>query len=176
LKTIYVYCIECLLMWSNKKHLKIPNSNSEVVNRKTDNTMVKIKMPRTIWQNNCMYTLRRNIQITANNPKYSIHEQNYCTTSNICPFPFGHCIVWSPSIYGFWLYQWYLQIVLGILILTIVLSVFRFTTSEFEFGIFRRRSYNTMAKRKRTNITSGTIILLMNWIFGVICSYLNIST
>jgi hypothetical protein len=39
----------------------------------------------------------------------------------------GHCIV-SPSIYGFWLPLWYL--------LAIVLSLLRFTASDYPFGIF----------------------------------------
>ena len=42
---------------------------------------------------------------------------------------FGHCIVRTSSIYGFWLLLWY--------ILVIVLSVFRlFTASDYSFGIF----------------------------------------
>ena len=42
---------------------------------------------------------------------------------------FGHCIVRTSSIYGFWLLLWY--------ILVIVLSVFRlFTTYDYFFGIF----------------------------------------
>ena len=42
---------------------------------------------------------------------------------------FGHCIVRTASIYGFWLLLWY--------ILVIVLSVFRlFTTYDYSFGIF----------------------------------------
>ena len=42
---------------------------------------------------------------------------------------FGHCIVRTSSIYGFWLLLWY--------ILVIVLSVFRlFTTYDYSFGIF----------------------------------------
>jgi hypothetical protein len=28
---------------------------------------------------------------------------------SFCPFSFGHCVVLSPSIYGFWLPLWYLQ-------------------------------------------------------------------
>jgi hypothetical protein len=41
----------------------------------------------------------------------------------------GHCIVRTPSIYGFWLLLWY--------ILVIVLSVSRlFTASDYFFGIF----------------------------------------
>jgi hypothetical protein len=40
---------------------------------------------------------------------------------------FGHCVV-CPSIYGFWLPLWYL--------LVIVLSVLRFTASDYPFGIF----------------------------------------
>jgi hypothetical protein len=40
---------------------------------------------------------------------------------------FVHCIV-CPSIYGFWLPLWYL--------LVIVLSVLRFTASDYPFGIF----------------------------------------
>ena len=42
---------------------------------------------------------------------------------------FGHCIVRTSSIYGFWLLLWY--------ILVIVLSLFRlFTASDYSFGIF----------------------------------------
>jgi hypothetical protein len=42
---------------------------------------------------------------------------------------FGHCVVCSSSIYGFWLPPWYL--------LTIVLSVLlRYTDSHYPFGIF----------------------------------------
>ena len=40
---------------------------------------------------------------------------------------FGHCVV-CPSIYGFWLPLWYL--------LVIVLSVLRFTASDYTIGIF----------------------------------------
>jgi hypothetical protein len=39
----------------------------------------------------------------------------------------GHCVV-CPSIYGFWLFLWYLVV--------IVLSVLRFTASDYSFGIF----------------------------------------
>ena len=31
---------------------------------------------------------------------------------SICPFSFGHCVVCSSSIYGFWLPLWYLQTLL----------------------------------------------------------------
>ena len=41
---------------------------------------------------------------------------------------FGHCVVWPSSIYRFWLPLWYL--------LAIVLSVLRFTDSDYLFGIF----------------------------------------
>jgi hypothetical protein len=42
---------------------------------------------------------------------------------------FGHCVVCSSSIYGFWLPPWYL--------LAIVLSVLlRYTDSDYSFGIF----------------------------------------
>jgi hypothetical protein len=42
---------------------------------------------------------------------------------------FGHCVVCSSSIYGFWLPLWYL--------LAIVLSVLlRYTDSDYPFGIF----------------------------------------
>ena len=46
-----------------------------------------------------------------------------------CPFSFCHCVV-CPSIYGLWLYLWYL------FLLSIVLSVLRFTDSDYTFGIF----------------------------------------
>jgi hypothetical protein len=39
----------------------------------------------------------------------------------------GHCVV-CPLIYGFWLLLWYL--------LVIVLSVLRFTASDYSFGVF----------------------------------------
>ena len=43
---------------------------------------------------------------------------------------FGHCVVCSSSIYGFWLPLWYL--------LAIALSVLlRFTDSDYHFGIFK---------------------------------------
>ena len=45
-----------------------------------------------------------------------------------CSFSFGHCIVY-PSIYGFWLPFRYL--------LDIVLSILRFTDSDYPFGIFK---------------------------------------
>jgi hypothetical protein len=32
--------------------------------------------------------------------------------SSFCTFPFGHCVVCSSSIYGFWLPLWYLQALL----------------------------------------------------------------
>ena len=49
-----------------------------------------------------------------------------------CTFSFGHCVVCSSSIYGFWLPFWYLQT------LTIVLSdVLRYTDSDYPFGIFK---------------------------------------
>ena len=31
---------------------------------------------------------------------------------SFCPFSFGHCVIYSSSIYGFWLPLWYLQILL----------------------------------------------------------------
>jgi hypothetical protein len=31
---------------------------------------------------------------------------------SLCPFSFGHCVVCSSSIYGFWLPLWYLQTLL----------------------------------------------------------------
>jgi hypothetical protein len=40
----------------------------------------------------------------------------------------GHCVISSSSIYGFWLPLWYL--------LAIVLSVLRYTDSDYPFGIF----------------------------------------
>ena len=33
---------------------------------------------------------------------------------SFCTFPFGHCVVCSSSIYGFWLPLWYLQTLLKI--------------------------------------------------------------
>jgi len=31
---------------------------------------------------------------------------------SFCTFSFGHCVVYSSSIYGFWLFLWYLQTLL----------------------------------------------------------------
>ena len=42
---------------------------------------------------------------------------------------FGHCIVCSSLYYGLWLPLWYLS--------AIVLSVLRFTASDYPFGIFK---------------------------------------
>ena len=47
---------------------------------------------------------------------------------SFCAFSFGHCVVCSFSIYRFWLPLWYL--------LVIVLSVLRYTDSDYLFGIF----------------------------------------
>ena len=44
-------------------------------------------------------------------------------------FSIGHCVVCPSSLYGFWLLLWYL--------LVIVLSVLRFTDSDYPFGIFK---------------------------------------
>ena len=41
---------------------------------------------------------------------------------------FGHCVVWPSSIYRFWLHLWYLW--------AILLSVLRFTDSDYLFGTF----------------------------------------
>jgi hypothetical protein len=46
---------------------------------------------------------------------------------SFCPFSFGHCVVCS-SIFWFWLPLWYL--------FAIVLSVLRFSDSDYPFGIF----------------------------------------
>jgi hypothetical protein len=47
---------------------------------------------------------------------------------------FDHCVVWSSSIYGFWLPLWCLQT----LPLTIVLSVrLRYKDSDYPFGVFK---------------------------------------
>ena len=42
-------------------------------------------------------------------------------------FFFGHCVVCSSSIYGFWLPLWYLQTLLtsGLLVFTLLLALFR---------------------------------------------------
>jgi hypothetical protein len=65
----------------------------------------------------------------------------YCLSFDLCllitllvpsNFSFDHCIV-CLSIYVFWLPFWYLQT----FILTIVLSVFRFMSSDYPFGIFK---------------------------------------
>jgi ABC-type bacteriocin/lantibiotic exporter with double-glycine peptidase domain len=96
----------------------------------------------------------------------------------VCTFSFGHCVVCSSSIYGFWLLLWYLvAIVLYVLLLyrfwlllwylvAIVLYVLLlYTDSDCSFGhngykipkeqsesVYRRRTYNTMATRyQRSN-------------------------
>jgi hypothetical protein len=37
---------------------------------------------------------------------------NQCKSLSFCTFSFGHCVVCSSSIYGFWLPLWYLQTLL----------------------------------------------------------------
>jgi hypothetical protein len=37
-----------------------------------------------------------------------------------CTFSFGHCVVCSPSIYGFWLPLWYLKTLLGRVVLSVI--------------------------------------------------------
>jgi hypothetical protein len=41
---------------------------------------------------------------------------------SFCIFSFGHCVVCSSSIYGFWLPLWYLQTLLSTVVLTIKTS------------------------------------------------------
>ena len=69
---------------------------------------------------------------TTSDYPFGIFWSLYCMSCNlpllITPLvSFGHCII-CPAIYHFWLPLWYL--------LAIVLSVLRFTTSEYPFGIF----------------------------------------
>ena len=72
------------------------------------------------------------LRFTASDYPFGIFWPLYCLSFDlrllITPLvSFDHCIV-CPSIYGFWLPLWYL--------LTIVLSVLRFTASDYPFGIF----------------------------------------
>ena len=58
----------------------------------------------------------------------------YIPHRSFSTFSFGHCVVCSSLIYGFWLPLWYLQT----LLLTIVLSVLLwFTYSDYPFGVFK---------------------------------------
>jgi hypothetical protein len=71
-----------------KKSLKIPKEQSEsVYRRRTDKTMDKT---RSLVLYVCFV--------------------DHCLS--FCPFYFGHCVVCSSSIYGFWLLLWYLQALL----------------------------------------------------------------
>ena len=68
---------------------------------------------------------------------------------SFCTFSFGHCVVCSSSIYGFWLplysgdllcyvYVLYIAVCPFVLfLLAIVLSVLRFLDSDYPFGIFK---------------------------------------
>jgi hypothetical protein len=72
------------------------------------------------------------LRFTASDYTFGIFCSLYCLPFDllllITPLvSFGHCIV-CPSIYGFWLHLWYLVV--------IVLSVLRFTASDYTFGIF----------------------------------------
>ena len=42
---------------------------------------------------------------------------------SFCTFSFGHCVVCSSSIYGFWLSPWYLQTLLIVVVIDVVLVV-----------------------------------------------------
>jgi hypothetical protein len=58
---------------------------------------------------------------------------------SFCAFSYGHCVVCSFSIYGFWLPIWYLQTLLSIFkLLSIVFSVLLLTDSDYPFGIFKQ--------------------------------------
>ena len=73
---------------------------------------------------------------------------------------FGHCVVCSSSIYGFWLPLWYLQTVLDICLLhTPCRSLLQFRIrirlkipKELFEAVSRRRTDNTMTNKKRTII------------------------
>ena len=72
------------------------------------------------------------LRLTASDYPFGIFWSLYCLSFGlrllITPLvSFGHCIV-CPSIYSFWLPLWFL--------LSIVLSVLRFTASDYPFGIF----------------------------------------
>jgi hypothetical protein len=41
---------------------------------------------------------------------FSVCFVDHCLS--FCPFSYGHCVVYSSSIYGFWLPLWYLQTLL----------------------------------------------------------------
>ena len=73
------------------------------------------------------------LRFTASDYPFGIFWSLCCLSFNlrllITPLvSFGHCVVCPSSIYGFWLPLWYL--------LVIVLSVLRFTASDYPFGIF----------------------------------------
>ena len=57
---------------------------------------------------------------------------------SFCTFSFGHCVVCSSLIYGFWLPIWYLPSLLVLFLLVIALSgLLRITDSDYPFGIFK---------------------------------------
>jgi hypothetical protein len=55
-----------------------------------------------------VWRLPHSFHIKVNLPSYSyVCFVDRCLS--FCTFPFGHCVVCSSSIYGFWLPLWYLQ-------------------------------------------------------------------
>ena len=71
---------------------------------------------------------------------------------------FGHCVVCSSSIYGFWLPLWYL--------LAIVLSVIiRYPDSDYPFGIFKLFLHKgTICGTVTTSILEQMSLLRLWWI------------
>ena len=78
-----------------------------------------------------------------------------------------HWVV-CPSIYGFWLPLWYLQI------LTIELSVRRFKDSDYPFGIFKLFVINRLNIQLKKHPTTITLHLVVSvWEQSGITSYNN---
>ena len=68
---------------------------------------------------------------------------------SFCPFSFGHCVVCPSSINGFWLPVWYRQKWLKEFANRIFKKSLKIPKGQSE-SVYRRRTDNTMAKRKRT--------------------------
>jgi hypothetical protein len=80
--------------------LKIPKGQSESVYRKrTDNTMTERK--RTKGQEEVVSVIVLSVlRYTDSDCPFGIFK---LFLSSFCPFSFGHCVICSFSIYGFWL-------------------------------------------------------------------------
>ena len=78
-----------------------------------------------------MFYLRRGVVYTLDCFLMPLPRSRFSSAYVAWPFvffSFGHCVICSSLIYGFWLPLWYL--------LVIVLSVLWFTGSDYPFGIF----------------------------------------